>query len=277
MLKRILVLLGETRASVVARQCAFRLASAESAELAGIAGVDLAFIESPMAGGVGTIVYKMQVEEVLKAQAKDACARLRDVYEKECRTNNVPFEWLDFDGDPIGALQIAAESSDALVTGHDTAFRGNIRERLPDMLGKLCWMTPRSLIVCGDEDRRDGDIMIAYDGSLPAMRAVQLFMLLSLRSRHRIHVVAIGTDKAAVKRILTGALHYLRGRDCDVEVVSIATRAHPAEVLRIEVADRQVGTLVMGVYAHRGLRERLFGSSTTKLLEDPPCALFVYH
>jgi hypothetical protein len=138
MLKRILVLLGETRASVVARQYALRLARAESAELAGIAGIDLAFIESPMVGGIGTTAYKMHLEEGLRAQAKDACARLRDVYEKECRTNNAPFEWLEFDGDPIGALRIAAESSDALVTGHDTAFRGNIRERLPDMLAKLC-------------------------------------------------------------------------------------------------------------------------------------------
>jgi nucleotide-binding universal stress UspA family protein len=138
-------------------------------------------------------------------------------------------------------------------------------------------MTPRPLIVCGDEDSGDGDIMIAYDGSLPAMRAVQLFMLLGLWSRHRIHVVAIGIDKAAVERIPTGAVHYLRGRGCDVEVISIATRAHPAEVLRIEVADRKVGTLVMGVYGHRGLRERLFGSTTTQLLEEPPCALFVYH
>jgi nucleotide-binding universal stress UspA family protein len=277
MLKRILVLLGETRASVVARQYALRLARAESAELAGIAGIDLAFIESTMVGGIGTTAYKMHLEEGLRAQAKDACARLRDVYEKECRSNNAPFEWLEFDGDPIGALQIAAESSDALVTGHDTAFRGNIRERLPDMLAKLCWMTPRPLIVCGDEDGGDGDIMIAYDRSLPAMRAVQLFMLLGLWPRHRIHVVAIGTDKAAVERIPTGAVQYLRVRGCDVEVVSIATRAHPAEVLRIEVADRKIGTLVMGVYGHRGLHERLFGSTTTRLLEEPPCALFVYH
>jgi nucleotide-binding universal stress UspA family protein len=277
MLKRILVVLGETRASAVARQYAFRLARSENTELAAIAGIDRQYIDSPMAGTVGTTAYKIQLEEELKAQAGDACARLRSVYEMECRNHNAPFEWLAFDGDPMSALQIAAENSDALVTGHDTDFRGNIREHLPDMLAKLCWTAPRPLIVCGDKDRGDGDIMIAYDGSLPAMRAVQLFMLLGLWSRHRIHVVAIGTDKAAAERIPAGALQYLHRRGFNVEANAIATRAHPAEVLKIEVADRKIGTLVMGVYGRRGLRERLCGSTTTQLLQEPPCALFVYH
>jgi nucleotide-binding universal stress UspA family protein len=48
-------------------------------------------------------------------------------------------------------------------------------------------------------------------------------------------------------------------------------------VVRIEVADRKIGTLVMGAYGHRGFRERLFGSTTTQLVENPPCALFLYH
>lgn len=53
MLKRILVLLVETPSSVVARQYAFRLAQETNAELAGLAGVDLTYIEAPMPGRVG--------------------------------------------------------------------------------------------------------------------------------------------------------------------------------------------------------------------------------
>jgi nucleotide-binding universal stress UspA family protein len=245
--------------------------------LAAIAGVDLAFIESPMVGGLGTNAYKAHMEAELKKQANEVRARLHEAYAKECGANNTTFEWLDFDGDPAGALQTAAESCDVVVTGHDTAFHGRIRERLPDMLADLMLTAPRPLIVCGDEDGGDGDVMIAYDGSRPAIRAVQLFALLGLGARHRIYLVAIGSDKASAARLPAGAARYLRGRGCDVEVIPIATRAEPAEALRIEVAARKISTLVMGVYGHRGLRERLFGSTTTQLLEEPPCALFVYH
>ena len=53
MLKRILVLLGETAASVNARDYAFRLAHKTGAELAGLAGIDLSFIEAPLPGAIG--------------------------------------------------------------------------------------------------------------------------------------------------------------------------------------------------------------------------------
>lgn len=145
------------------------------------------------------------------------------------------------------------------------------------MLADLLRMAPRPVIVTGDVDHGDGDIMIAYDGSLPAMRSVQLFALLGLWSRNRVHLVAIHADKQGADKLAQGALRYLRGRGCEVDLCPVATRTDPAEVLRIEAADRRVGTLVMGAYGHRGLRERLFGSTTTSLLEDPPCALFVYH
>lgn len=277
MLKRIVVLLGETPASRVARQYSFRLSRIEGAELAGVGGIDIAFIESPMVGGLGTTAYKSHLEETLKAQAASAHARLHELYESECRAHDVPFEWIDFTGDPLDSIRLVAEGADILVTGHDTAFHGNIRERLPDMLADLLRMAPRPLLVTGELDHGDADIMIAYDGSLPAMRSVQLFALLGLWSRHRVHLVAIHIEKQGAEKLAQGALRYLRGRGCDVDLNPVATRADPAEVLRIEVADRGIGTLVMGAYGHRGLRERIFGSTTTDLLEDPPCALFLYH
>ena len=54
-------------------------------------------------------------------------------------------------------------------------------------------------------------------------------------------------------------------------------RMRPAEVLKSEIANRKTRTLVMGAYGHRGFRERLFGSTTRALVENPPCALFLYH
>jgi len=48
MLKYILVLLGETPSSIAARHYAFRLAQSMNAEVTGLAGVDLSYIEEPM-------------------------------------------------------------------------------------------------------------------------------------------------------------------------------------------------------------------------------------
>ena len=277
MLKRILVLLGETPSSASARQYALRLAQSTEAGVAGLAGIDLTYIEAPMPGGIGTSAYKVRLEEQLKKQAVDIRQRLHETFELECKDHSVRFEWLSFEGDPIGILYLATETSDLVVTGHDTAFCGNVHEQLSEVLAKLLLITPRPVIVCPDDISAADDVLIAYDGSVPAMRAVQLFTLLGVGQGKRIHVTSIDASQELAARRSGGAAGYLRSHGYEVEVNPIASRVHPAEVLNIEIADRKIGTLVMGAYGHRGLREALFGSTTSKLVENPPCALFIYH
>jgi nucleotide-binding universal stress UspA family protein len=274
---RILQLLGETRASVAARLYGFQLAKTFNAALVGLAGVDLSYIETPTVGGIGVSAAKAYLEEHLKKQAADARLRLHEIYQEECRAQSVPFTWLSFDGDPIEALLKGVETCDLVVTGHDTAYRGNVRESLSDMLAKLLSATPRPVIVCGDDAVAGADALIAYDGSLPAMRAVQLFALLGFGKGRRIHLTAIEADKELAERRLLGVAGYLRDHGYEVETIPIATTLHPADVLRIEVADRKIGTLTLGAYGHRGWRQTLFGSTTRRLMENPPCALFAYH
>ena len=180
MLKRILLLLDDTPASLVARRYATDLAKAMDAEVAGFAGVDLVSIETPMAGGVGTSAYKFQLEEQLKKQAEDIRNQQHDTYEQECKAQGLTFEWFAFEGDPVGSLNLAAETCDLIITGHDTGFQGNAHERFAEALAKMLMMTPRPMLVCGDELSAAQSVLVAYDGSLPAMRALQMFTLLGL-------------------------------------------------------------------------------------------------
>lgn len=277
MLKQILILLGETSSSASARQYAFRLAQSTEAGVAGMSGIDLTYIEAPMLGGIGTSAYKVRLEEQLKTQAEGIRRRLHETFELECRDINVPFEWLSFEGDPIGALYLATETRDLVITGHDTAFCGNVHEQLAEVLAKLLLITPRPVIICPDQLSADDAILIAYDGSVPAMCAVQIFALLGVGRGKRICVTSIDTSQELAARRTAGAASYLRNHGYEVDANPIVSRVHPAEALNIEIADRKIGTLVMGAYGHRGFREVLFGSTTSALVESPPCALFVYH
>lgn len=277
MLKRILVLLGETSSSASARQYAFRLAQTTKAEVAGLAGVDLTYIDAPMPGAIGTTAYKVRLEEQLKKQADDARQRLHDIFELECRAQRVPFEWLSFNGDPIGEILLAAEIRDLVITGHDTTFRGKAHEQLSEILAKLLLMTPRPVIICPDEISTAAEILIAYDGSVAAMRAVQMFALLGVGQGKRLHVTSIDASQELAGRRADAAATYLRSHGYEIEANPIASRVRPAAVLSNEIADRKIGTIVMGAYGHRGFRKFLFGSTTSALVENPPCALFAYH
>jgi len=276
-IKRILVLLGETPSSTSPRSYGYSLAQRTKASLTGLAGIDLAYIEAPSPGGIGAIAYKTRLEEQLKQQAEESRQRVREVFEWECSEQALDFDFLSFDGDPLEAVCSALETRDIAITGHDTAFRGNLRGDLSEILGRLLSQSPRPVIICANEASRSENILVAYDGSVPAMRAIQMFALLGIGRGQDVCVTSVDSNQELAKRRTASAADYLRSHGYEPEENPIVSRVNPAEALRIEAADRKIGTLVMGVYGHRGFRETLFGSTTTNLVEAPPCKLFVYH
>ena len=274
MLRRILVVLGETRSSLAARQYALRLARGVQAEIAGLAGINSAYIEGRMLGRVGATAYQATLRASLTKQADDTCKRLHEAFELECGTHGLSFEWLSFEGDPVDALCSSAETRDLVIAGHDT---GNVLEQLSEMLSKLLFITPRPIIICPDGLSDADRILVAYDGSLPAMRALQMFALLGAGRERLVQILSVDASHELAVQRTARAVNYLRIHGYQVEESPIASRLHPAKTLKSEIASRKIGTLIMGAYGPRGFRQFLFGSTTGTLVENPPCALFLYH
>lgn len=277
MLQRILLLLGESSASETARATAFKLAHETGAGLAGLAGVDLSALDLPTLGRAGASALKARVEADLLAQSEALQKRLRTKYEQQCADHGVAFEWLSFEGQPLDALTMAVETRDLVVTGHDTGFHAGSEVPLPDLLAQLLAATPRPCVVCGDEPPEGDDVLVAYDASVPAMRALQMFALTGLAKGRRVKVIAVDSSQEDAARHAAGATSFLASHGYTAEAAPITSRLDIAEVLRLEAADMKAGLLVMGSYGHRGWHELLFGSTTHKLAENPPCPLFIYH
>jgi nucleotide-binding universal stress UspA family protein len=277
MLRRILLLLGETPSSCSARQYAYQLAKSDKAELAGIAGVDLSFIELPMPGRVGMGAHKVILENKLKSQAQQTSTRLRKAFESECKAQGTSFGCLYFEGEPQNEICTAATSCDLMITGHDTAYRGRVYETLSEMLPKLLLMSPRPIVVCPDRLSGVNQTMIAFDGSLPAMRALQMFALLGLNRGQVIQIVAVNASGEIATRQVARAAKYLVSHGYGIRENPIASDASPLVALSDEIARCNIGTLVMGAYGHGRLRNFFFGSTTRTLIGNPPCALFLYH
>jgi len=281
-LRRILTILDETPCSESARQYALQLASVHRAEIAAVAGIDLLPTAVPMLGGIGSAAYQARLDDALGREAEAVRYRLHAAFVTECSAQGMPFEWLSFDGDLPTALLSAVEVRDLVVTGNDARIHGNLHKRICERIKKLVLMAPRPIIVCPQGASVPGQIMVAYDGSVPAMRKVQLFTLLQEGLRQEgmekpLCVVSIGTNAELVTRRTRAVASFLRSHGHEADPEPIVSHHSPAEVLNAEVKARKIGTLVMGAFGHRGYRELLFGSTTGLLLEKPPCALFVYH
>jgi nucleotide-binding universal stress UspA family protein len=277
MTKRILVLLDDTASSKTARQYALQLARSTNAELVGLAGVDIEYIESTMPGRGGMASYKASLESKLKEQTRAINLQVRGIFERECNANDIAFEWKSFEGEPADAISSAAVRCDLVITGHDSAFRGKINEQLSEMISKLLVACPRPIIICPDDFPSSEKIMVAYDDSPPAMRAIQIFTLLGMKSNELRHVVAINASRDEAARQAGKAASYLLLHGYQIEENPIQSAERPSRVLIDEVGRLDIGLLVMGAYGHHRLRNLLFGSTTRTLIETPPCALFLYH
>lgn len=230
-----------------------------------------------MPGTIGGAAYHAQMETGLKAQAKKARRRVAETFERECANDGIVPKGISFDGDPFEQVTAASATSDLVVTGHDVTFRGTQRERNSDTLNQLLFTTPRPVLVCPDQLPSVGSVLIAYDGSLPAMRALQLFVLIGAWKGRRVQVSSVDSNLQTAERLAGEASAYLHLHGYEADPRPIGSAEPPAEIIGVQAAHGQAELLVMGAYGHRGLKEFLFGSTTQSLIGAPKSCIFLYH
>jgi nucleotide-binding universal stress UspA family protein len=118
---------------------------------------------------------------------------------------------------------------------------------------------------------------VAYDGSLPAMRALQLFALLGLAEGSPVTLLTAREETEEAARLAAEGAAYLRTHGLSVREWAVAG-AHPAELLLAEARMQDARLLVMGAFGRTGLRAWFAGGGATHpLLRDAPCPVFVHH
>ncbi|WP_426052090.1 universal stress protein [Brevundimonas sp. SL161] len=125
------------------------------------------------------------------------------------------------------------------------------------------------LIARGDPPGLEGPVMIAWDGSAEAGRAVrQALPLIAMSSATTAVQCAKGLDPVAANPSFGPLLDYLRAHavgSASTETV----RGGPEGLALVEAAKRlKAGVLIAGGYGHSRLREAVFGGATRALLDD---------
>jgi nucleotide-binding universal stress UspA family protein len=103
--------------------------------------------------------------------------------------------------------------------------------------------------------------VIAYNGSLQASRALQLFQDLGLQRYRSVHIVAIGANKTEARRSAQRALDFLAALwvRAEMHVDEAPVESTAAALLRC-VGVLHAELMVMGAYGQPVMREFLLGS-----------------
>lgn len=109
-------------------------------------------------------------------------------------------------------------------------------------------------------------IMLAYDGSNAANKALQMVASSPLFKKIPCHLVHVGNEKNAfVDQLLNDAVKQLTS--VGIEVTSAKLSGKIEEVLATYQAENDIDMTLMGAFSHNKVRDFLLGSFTAKMLE----------
>jgi len=279
MLKSVIVGLDDTQAARQAQAYAISLAQRHGAQLIGACVVDVPFLTAPEAEPLGAGYYKALKDSAQLARAKADSANILAAFCEKCSQAGVRQTTATYHGDPYAELLKAAATSDIIVIGRDTSFHDGDDGEQPvgESVARLVKDNPRPLIVTPPEPSAGDAVLLAYDGSLPSLRAEQLFALLGVANGKTVQVISIHEEKATALALAEEARAFLLLHGVKAEAQGIASDADPADILLAEMKSLHAGLMAMGAYGHRGWREKILGSCTKTLLRKSAAALFLHH
>lgn len=202
-------------------------------------------------GGAGIAV------EALESAIADGDALVREMTAHLVH-DDVPFDAVHYELDPVEALAEASRLADLLVVTHSGLRTGEIA------LEAAC---PVLALPAGTVLRQPPRrVAIAWDGGLAAARALRGSVPL-LAGCETVQVLSV-TREASDSFPPTEALRYLSRHGVEAELTELVCADSVEQTLAGEVDRLGVDLLVMGAYGHSPVREFLFGGVTRYFLAD---------
>ena len=202
----------------------------------------------------GTFVAREALDAALAAD--DALA---EAFAGRLAADDVPFDVVQFETQPLEAMIAGARLADLAVVSRDCGYAGDlaVEARCPVLVLPRDHALPLPL----------GRACIAWDGSDEAAMALRGCVTL-LDEGTDVHLLTVLSDTPQGFPP-TEALRYLARHGIKAELHELAKAGSVEETLLAEVNRLHAQVLVMGAFGHSRVREFLFGGVTRYFLEEP--------
>lgn len=121
----------------------------------------------------------------------------------------------------------------------------------------------RPILVVNREFRQPRTLMLAFDGSEAARKALQMVASSPLFKGMPCHLVYVGDLPAATDLLAEGAAAL---EQAGLEVTARHLQGRPVDTLTAYQAEHAIDLTIMGAFSHNRLRDLLLGSITAKML-----------
>lgn len=277
MLRSILIGLDGSAYSTAALELGLRWARQLEATLVGLGIIDEPDICRPEPVPIGGNSFKQHRDETLLADARRRVEQFLERFTRRCTEAGVVSKVLEDVGLPHEQIVQEAQRFDLILLGQRTYFQFETREGPDETLHKVLKHSPRPVVTVPERLGQGEAVIVAYDGSLQAARAVYAFAASGLALASPVHVISIHKEHDEAARRASRAVEFLTPHGIQAHAVPLASSGCPADILREQARKRDARLLVMGAYGKPILHDFLFGSVTRALLKDSPVPILLFH
>ncbi len=278
MVKKILVALDPDTDTPIATQYAIDIARRHGASVTGFAVVDTEHIQTESrGGGIGSMYYGEKLRKEWLEETRQRAQELIGVFRTTMEEAGVPFEEYVREGAPYEQIVDEMKYHDLLVIGKTPHFFYGHPEQETNTLARVVKTILGPALVVDESHEPVTRVMIAYDGSNAAARAMQRFVSLQpFGPDLDVTLVNVyrGGDSTASELMLRKASDYLGAHGYRAHLHNMSGD-DDAEALVASAEQIDADVIVAGAHAVSKIKKLVFGSTAAQLLKRCPALLFL--
>lgn len=199
---------------------------------------------------------KLQQGKLILQAAKERILEKNNINEINCSHRH---------GDLIESLIELEDSIGVLVLG----LRGQVHHDQPHQIGAKLEAIIRSLhrpiLIVNDSFKQPNKIMIAYDGSTAAQKAVDMVAESPAFNTLECHLVCVNKNENTACKLLDQAHQKLNSNQSLKVIKTILAGKTDEELCAFQTA-QDIDLTIMGAFSHTRIHDMLLGSFTHKML-----------
>jgi nucleotide-binding universal stress UspA family protein len=222
--------------------------------------------------------FRVRRDNTLMEQAHARAQEELAEFTRRCRERGIDCETVVREGSVGEEISLAARTTDVVVAGHggETEAFSPAREDLSVLDSVLTHAVQPTLVVPCCSPKPDL-VVVAYDESVQAARAVHEFAMSGLWQDCPVQVISLGGDVSEVTDMSQRAAAYLRLHGYNAESKAIVAK-HDTDTRILDfVNESGAGLLVMGAYGKPRWQEFFIGTVTRGVMRAIMTPVFLTH
>jgi nucleotide-binding universal stress UspA family protein len=205
--------------------------------------------------------YQEESQKILEQKADEVLKKTEKILQKE----KVQYVLEKESGNPVDVICDKARLTDMVILGARGEFAKWSDKMLGATLESLSRLCIKPLLVIPREFRKFSRILLAYDGSENASKALALVAFFASRLKLPILLLNVNESEENGKEILKEAMDYLMPYNLE-KVEQRIVVGNADEKINLVAGDTGSDLIIMGSYGHSRIREAILGSTTVQTM-----------